>query len=52
VHVAGELLQVQLGGESASGRFAGFGPRGELLLEVGGSVRAFGTGSLVAALER
>jgi BirA family biotin operon repressor/biotin-[acetyl-CoA-carboxylase] ligase len=51
VHVAGELLQVQLGGETARGRFAGFGPRGELLLDVGGSVRTIGSGSLVAALE-
>jgi BirA family biotin operon repressor/biotin-[acetyl-CoA-carboxylase] ligase len=51
VHVVGELMQVQLGGKSARGRFTGFGPRGELLLEVGGSVRAIGAGSLVTALE-
>jgi BirA family biotin operon repressor/biotin-[acetyl-CoA-carboxylase] ligase len=51
VHVAGELMHVSLGDETARGQFAGFGTRGELLLEVGGTVRKIGAGSLVAALE-
>lgn len=51
VHVAGELMHVRLDGETARGQFAGFGPKGELLLDLGGSVRAITAGSLVAALE-
>jgi BirA family biotin operon repressor/biotin-[acetyl-CoA-carboxylase] ligase len=51
VHVAGEPMQVRLGSETARGQFAGFGPHGELLLELGGSVRTITAGSLIAALE-
>ncbi len=50
-HVAGELMRVRVGDGTATGQFAGFGPRGELLLDVGGSVRTISTGSLMAALE-
>ena len=50
-HVTGELMQVRVGDETARGQFAGFGPRGELRLDVGGSVRMIGTGALVAPLE-
>jgi BirA family biotin operon repressor/biotin-[acetyl-CoA-carboxylase] ligase len=51
VHVVGEPMQVRLGSETVRGQFAGFGPHGELQLDLGGSVRAITAGSLVAALE-
>jgi BirA family biotin operon repressor/biotin-[acetyl-CoA-carboxylase] ligase len=51
VHVAGEPMQVRVGEETLRGQFAGFGARGELLLDVGGSVRTIGAGSLVTPLE-
>ncbi|MBP1620413.1 MAG: biotin-(acetyl-CoA carboxylase) ligase [Acidobacteria bacterium] len=51
VHVDGELMLVRVGDETARGRFAGFGPRGELRLELDGAVRTIAAGALVAALE-
>jgi len=51
VHVDGELMVVRVGDQTARGRFAGFGPRGELRLELDGEVRTIAAGALVAALD-
>jgi biotin-(acetyl-CoA carboxylase) ligase len=51
VHRPGELMRVRSGAEVLSGRFAGFGDDGRLLLEVDGARREFLAAELIVDLE-
>lgn len=50
VHKPGDDLRVRAGEEVVCGRFVGFGPVGELLLEVAGQQRVFYAADLVGEL--
>lgn len=49
-HRPGELLRVRLDREEVVGRFAGFGPEGQLLLATEGTTRSIAAGEIVVPL--
>ncbi len=48
VHRRGDAMRVRLGTEVVTGTFAGFGAEGHLRLDVGGELRVFSAGELLA----